>query len=535
MSTTKTFSLSLLRWGCGGVTVIRGGKVRRIFSLPMALLLLASPSLSGRAATYYVDSERGQDTNAGTSKRATWMTLDKVNNIHFLPGDRILFHAARRWKGQLTLHDSGTKGKPIFIDSYGNGPLPRIDGEGKTENVIQIVNLEQIEVRHLEITNHGDQAGVRRGVLIEARNIGTLHHVVVGDLFIHDVNGTNTRKDVGGILFRTIGDEQRSRFDGLLIERNILWKVDRTAIVAESTEAVRTKWFPSLNVIIRGNYAEDIGGDGIVPWATDGALVEFNVVLRCNQRAGTYNAGIWPWSTDNTLVQFNEAAYTHGTQDGEGFDSDFNSRNSYFLYNYSHDNDGGFMLICSPHRHDPSKNAGNTGTLVQYNISRNDHARIINLSGADQVTVEHNAFYVAPNDDVQGLLTSDWEGWTKGAIFRDNTFDSAGVIRFGHAVHRNEDGTYQLRSGWGEAEEISFVGNRYWGHQMDIPRDLSAKVDPVYHPVKLDWHEPLFHPSRPKDYAAYLERHREWLLRLLKAQFGEISAASPSQIEGHIP
>jgi hypothetical protein len=34
------------------------------------------------------------------------------------------------------------------------------------KDVLQLVNVEEIEARHLEITNHGVQHGVRRGVLI---------------------------------------------------------------------------------------------------------------------------------------------------------------------------------------------------------------------------------------------------------------------------------------------------------------------------------------------------------------------------------
>ena len=138
--------------------------------------------------------------------------------------------------------------------------------------------------------------------------------------------------------------------------------------------------------MIRDNFVDDIGGDGIVPWATDGVVVEHNIALHCNRRAGSYNAGIWPWSTDNSLFQLNEAAYTHTTLDGEGFDSDFNSRETLFQYNYSHDNEGGFMLICTPGKRDPSENIGNTGTEIRYNISRNDHARIFNLSAAERTT-----------------------------------------------------------------------------------------------------------------------------------------------------
>jgi hypothetical protein len=78
-----------------------------------------------------------------------------------------------------------------------------------------------------------------------------------------------------------------------------VWKVDRSAIAAQSYHWPRRRWFPSLHVVIRDNFVEDIGGDGIVPWATDGAVVAHNIARHCNRRANAYNAGIWPWSADN--------------------------------------------------------------------------------------------------------------------------------------------------------------------------------------------------------------------------------------------
>jgi len=488
------------------------------------VLLLAAAALGGagslHASTYYVDAVHGSDSGAGTSPAAAWQTLKRVNAAHFHPGDRILFRSGDEWQGRLILSSSGDAGNPIRVDRYGSGPLPRIDGAGKAEEVVELRNVQYIEVRHLEITDRGAGPAVRRGVLIAAENFGTAHHVVVSDLYIHDVNGTNQRKDNGGIVFLTRGDKIPSRFDGLIIARNIIWKTDRTAIVGESDEFRRTRWFPSLHVVIEDNFAEDIGGDGIVPWATDGALIEGNVVLHCNQRADTYNAGIWPWSTDNSLFELNEVAFTRGTFDGEGFDSDFNSRNTRFLYNYSHDNDGGFMLICTPVQRDQRENYGNTGTVIRNNVSHDDHTRTFNLSGADQVTVENNAIYVAPHDDVQVLLVSSWDGWSNDALFRNNLFDSAGLASYGHQIARNPDGTYQIAPGWGGATGIRFQDNRYCGRQVDAPSDHRADSDPKYCAAHLDWTEPAFDPHHPEQYAAYLRQHRQWLMRLFTAQFG---------------
>ncbi|MGC9198559.1 MAG: right-handed parallel beta-helix repeat-containing protein [Acidobacteriaceae bacterium] len=488
------------------------------------MIILAIAVLSGtgclRASTFYVDAVQGRDANSGNSPTAAWQTLDQVNSTRFHPGDRILLRSGERWVGQLILSSSGDAGNPIQVDRYGPGSLPHIDGAGRAENVVELLNAQYIEVRHLEITDHGPHPAVRRGVLIAADNFGTVHHVVVSGLYIHDVNGTNQRKDNGGIIFQTRGEKILSRFDGLVIEGNILWKVDRTAIVGESNEVLRTRWFPSLHVVIRDNFAEDIGGDGIVPWATDGALIEGNVVLHGNLRADTYDAGIWPWSTDNSFFQLNEVAYMRGTMDGEGFDSDYNSRNTRFLYNYSHDNDGGFMLICTPGRRDARENYGNTGTVIGNNISRNDRARIFNLSGADDVTVENNAVYIAPHDQVQVLLVSNWDGWAHGALFRNNIFDSAGIASYGHEIAKNPNGTYQIAPGWGGATDIRFEGNRYCGRQIDAPEEPKADFDSAYCPEHLDWNEPVFDPRYPEEYPEYARKHREWLVRLFTAQFG---------------
>jgi hypothetical protein len=263
-----------------------------------------------------------------------------------------------------------------------------------------------------------------------------------------------------------------------------------------------------------------VGGDGIVPWATDHALIEHNIVLHCNERAGSYNAGIWLWSTDSSLFELNEAAFTHSARDGEGFDSDYNSKNSTFRYNYSHDNDGGFMLICTPVKRDPEKNIGNTGTVIEYNISRNDHARIFNLSGADQTFVQHNAIYTSELDDVQIVLTSSWDGWSNGAVFRDNTFDVAGIGRYGHGIDRGSDGKYRIAPGRGGATGVAFERNEFFGRNVDLPFDPSATVDAKYHPARMHWGEPVFDPANPRRFSAYLKKHRRWMLHLFAKQFG---------------
>ena len=473
------------------------------------------------AADYHADSRSGDDTRDGRTAATAWRTLDRVNAASFKPGDRVLFRAGSTWSGQLRIVAQGEPRRPIIFRSFGQGSRPRIDTAGAFEDAVLIRNAQHVEVRDFELTNHGESNQTRRGVNLVADNCGTLTNILVSGLFIHDVNGTQRRKNTGGIIFHSFGDHQPSRYNGLRIERNIIWHIDRSGIAAQSHHSARTRWFPSTNVVIRDNWVGDAGGDGIVPWATDGCLVEHNIVQGANERAGTYNAGIWPWSTDNTVLRLNRASGVKTLLDGQGFDSDYNSRNTVLEFNLSHDNEGGFLLICTPGKRKPEDNLGNLGTIARYNISRHDRARSFNISAVEHTRVRHNAIYIGPGHEVQVVLLSNWSGWAKDLELRDNLFHSEGLARYGHEISRTKDGAYGIGPGWGPALEVVSRGNRYVGHHEDRPAEADPASASAPRPISFnDWPGPQFDPRRPETFDAYLKAHRRWMLRLMERQFG---------------
>ncbi len=416
--------------------------------------------------TYYVDSASGQDAYSGTSPHNAWKSLNKINQTTFAPGDTILLKSGCSWTGQLWPKGSGTAERPIHIGKYGGDAKPAINGSGTVEDTLLLKNQEYWEVQDLDLTNTGTGDAVRRGVYVIADNYGEMHHIYLRSLTIHDVNGTDSNKVNGGIHYGSIGDSKPSRFVDLRIENNRITHVDRSGIFGWSTHWVRSKWYPSLGVVIRGNILDDIGGDGIVVVATDGALVEHNVVGRANQRSAGYNVAIWPWSADNTIIQFNEAYGTRGQRDGEGYDSDWNSRNTIIQYNYSHDNDGGFLLICNDGGNEAGQSAGNVGTIVRYNISQNDHHRGINIAGpVDDSTIYNNTIYVGKNEKVDLLLFSDWKGWANGTHVYNNIFYVAGMAIFSYGVSRNRDGAFVTANGFGKSSDNTFDSNVYFGTQ----------------------------------------------------------------------
>lgn len=152
----------------------------------------------------------------------------------------------------------------------------------------------------------------------------------------------------------------------------------------------------------------DIGGDGIVPWACDGALIAENEVCRAACSAYEANAAIWPWSCDNTVITGNTAAFTAkypGNGDGQGFDVDTNNRNTIVENNLSYQNEGGFILICG------EKDTLNKGVIVRNNISVSDGMAIFTLwNNLEDVFIYNNTVYSPDNSRAVYLIAN----WGKG-------------------------------------------------------------------------------------------------------------------------
>lgn len=104
--------------------------------LPLALILcllsvtFSLTPITGEcwAATYYVDSTNGNDSNPGTSYSSPWKTIAKVNASTFVPGDSVLFKRGEVWRERLRVPSSGSSVNPITFGAYGTGNKPLISG-----------------------------------------------------------------------------------------------------------------------------------------------------------------------------------------------------------------------------------------------------------------------------------------------------------------------------------------------------------------------------------------------------------------------
>ncbi|MBD0674986.1 right-handed parallel beta-helix repeat-containing protein [Streptomyces sp. CBMA156] len=443
----------------------------RAFLLATALAAAATPAATAAPATYYLDCQPGDDTAAGTSPDAPWRTLAQAGAHTFAPGERLLLKRGTGCKGMLTLHGKGADGAPVRIDAYGSESesKPHIEGGG-ARAALHLLNTEQWEIRNLDLSNTGPITTTdhRAGLYVELTDYGVAHHFVVEDVDIHNVNGDDSKDPdpSGGILFAANGDKTPTWFDDIRVSRSTVRTVDRTGIGTSSTwgHKAGANQRQSTGVTFTDNKVYDVGGDGIVVQDSRGALVEHNYVDGFNMRSPKhYNAGVWAWDSDDVLYQYNEVTHGHGTLDSMAYDIDGGNNRNVYQYNYSHDNEGGFLLVCN------DKSMESKGNRVHDNISINDRNTDTSSYGVVTVScaasIDTRVYRNTIVTDRSGTELVHNNGLT-GVIFEDNVFVGAAG---GGALISDADSTYSH--------------NLYW--PTDYSRDAAGvHADPMFTSAK---------------------------------------------------
>jgi len=439
------------------------------------------------ATNYYVDSNEGSDSNAGTSVHQAWATLKWVHQLKMQAGDSLFFKNGSVYNQPLELHLVGEEGKIIFVGSYGeaNANRPIFNGQGQKQFGLLLENPAYCEVHDLEITNSGKKRkAYRLGVYIKAKNCGVRHSVKIENLKVRDVNGSLVKQKGagGGIYWENSGDSIQTCFDGLVIKDCHVLNCGRNGIYSGGY-AGRDKWFPSLNVHIVGNLIEGVPGDGIVPIGCDGAVIEYNVMRDCPDILSNAEAaaGIWPWSCDNTIIQYNEVSGHNAKWDGQGFDADYNCQGTVIQYNYSRDNAGGFLLICNDgYSLGKNWNKGTTGTIIRYNISVNDGLRkypttqagwftpTIHITGpVEDTQIKNNLLVLDERDadttDYRIIKMGNWGNkWPQQTQISNNIF----------LTQKGVEGIFE----WGKDQNTIFSNNLFIGMFNQRPGEKHLSI-----------------------------------------------------------
>lgn len=512
-----------------------------VLTLVIPLLFGILPEKTEAAgAVYYVNAESGNDTNEGTSPDQAWATLDKIEKTKFEPGDTIRLHEASVFDDTLVLegdkNGEGADGAPIILESYGDtGGKATINGNGKgyvdqmekkdIYSTVTLFNASHWTIRDLAITNIGPGEDTnemskkdRVGMYVLAKNNGLTQDIHVDNLDVSDVNGSWNAKDIGngGIFFTVTGTPtgEVTRFHNISVTNCQVDNVTRTGISVGATvygdiitpeteattiEAGAIQQYGHTDVLIENNYVKQSGGDAIVPQFCYEPLIQYNVSDTASfshskwdltsKENGTWqvNAGIWPWLCYFPNFQYNEAFNTVDNYDGEAYDCD-SGTGTIYQYNYSHDNEGGFMLICSPKNFD---------SLIRYNISQNDRKHLFLVSNSlnpdyydprypgiseeETAYVYNNTFYTGPGLDVT-VMSQEEPGYVR---MKNNLFYNEGTntTPYWQPAHYGEE----------HPATVKYDHNLYYGYtnlpnneeNPTIVKNPSVELTGAYNPITL--------------------------------------------------
>ena len=308
--------------------------MNRLFVV-FALILLISACRSGESGSIYVDSERGNDSNPGSSFKPI-RTIEELNSRLRTNPSNIYFSGKQSFKGTIEIENiRGTADSPIIINSRGNS---RAVIDGGNSAGINIKNCSNLIITDLRLKGSGRKTGnTTNGLsLVNSENVR-----------ISNIRSEGFRKS-GVELFNCRNIELRSikaysnGFSGINVKG--------------------TSRDSSRNIVIKDCTAENNAGDptmldnhsgnGILVGVSDSVVIERCIATKNGwdmPRTGNGPVGIWAWESSNVRISYC-VSYRNRTsknaKDGGGFDLDGGVSNSMVSYCLSFGNEGaGFGLF----------------------------------------------------------------------------------------------------------------------------------------------------------------------------------------------
>ncbi len=377
-------------------------------------VVILTDTTARQASAIYISSTSGDDSNNGLTPETAFQTLGKVNSLDLLPGDSLLFKSGDTFIGKLSItNESGSSEKPILISNFSDGKKPVFDGDGYL-STIHIVNSGYLHISNIEIKNDGgpakpgDSEVLRYGMYIQNTfTDGTFfEHYRFNNLIFKNIYPTIevTDDDNTGVNAHAIitsgswGDDiHPTRFEDMLIENCFFTRTARHAVVLKAIN----------NLHIKNNLFEHVGGAGmVIASGSANILVENNTTnytgSKIDSRMAGRGSGIWCYRSKNLTVQYNKFMHARGIHDSYGMHIDIGNRNVVYQYNYSEDNEGGFVEILGK----------NVNIGYRYNLSVGDgwrkrgnrYGQIFWLAGwsgdpqnpvgSDSIFIYNNSIYV---------------------------------------------------------------------------------------------------------------------------------------------
>ncbi len=289
------------------------------------------PHEPGGLGAYYI-SPLGNDSNTGASPGNAWKSIEKINQIIFQPGDKILFEGGKTFFGTIRLNsfDSGNLNNYVQLGSYGVGRASINAGAGAG---IVASECQFLSIKNLNFTGDGRKTGnTGNGVILSYCS-----NIVVDSI---EVSGFQH----SGVTVRATGENFRlsniyaheNGYSGIYLFGN--YKTSLSNIYIGHSIADNNPGDPTL--------LDNHSGSGIYAYMASEILIEY-----CNAsnngwdmpRKGNGPGGIWVAEVESAVIQHcisHDNKTSEGGLDGVGFDLDGGTTNSVIQYCLSYNNQG---------------------------------------------------------------------------------------------------------------------------------------------------------------------------------------------------
>ena len=309
------------------------------------LSLLVLPALRGAGGAqsavpqhYYLDCGAASDGN-GRSPQSPWNSLEQLNTTAYQPGDVIALRRGTTCHGSLAPAGSGSDAAPIRLTAYGEGSRPKIIADPKADEVLRLFNQQDWDIDSLDLAG-----GHAHGIFISGDN-GILHHIHLGNLTVHDVQGGEMKHKESGLVAISPASVN-AHFDDVVVDGVTAWNTNQWVgiLVGGGNLGFPPETVWNTNVSIRNSAIHDVQGDGIVLFRVRSGRIDtsiaWNTGMQPTESMGTPNA-IWTWMCDECTVQDSEAFLTDSPGvDGGAFDIDYGNTKNSVIDSYGHDTQG---------------------------------------------------------------------------------------------------------------------------------------------------------------------------------------------------
>jgi hypothetical protein len=413
------------------IQIVLATLAKLLIITPLVLILNVCPVLG---ATYYISST-GNDNNTGTSQAAAWVTVSKVNDMSFAPGDTVQFEGGKTFKGplQFSSNDKGTAASRLVITSYGAG---RATIDGGSLHAIDCNGTDYLTIQNINVKGLGIKTGQQFG------GIGV---------------------KVDGSSFLTIDNVEASGFRWAGVEINNCPDARITNVYAHDNGYAGIRGKRNMQRLYIGycrannnpgdRDLNNISGSGIEVYNASDATIEY-----CEAgynggdqggRRGNGPVGIWIAHSNTTTIQYCIAHHnTNPTGDGGGLDLDSESHHNIVQYNYCYDNKNYGIQLWQW----GSKSQWLEKNIIRYNIFDN-----VKKNLARSIWIGHN------DDSATGVRDNDF--YNNLVINENPTIGLQGKkvdnLRFRNNIFVTANSTGFIVNA---AEDMNFVfqGNCYW-------------------------------------------------------------------------